>query len=162
MGTKPHACASNLLDSLDPNSDALDENGFSKNQLDNLYWYFSQCESTEDPVGGIIEMYKASYSVTKTRVSVSFVNPHFELYIPRWSPLPLNIEEIHIWQRMGPSYKTSKAYFQHPVGEGSHQVYEKCIQLFWLILGHSRPPFARDHHSRSIYGTHVHEVHPIL
>ncbi|TRY67893.1 hypothetical protein TCAL_12088 [Tigriopus californicus] len=70
MGTKPHACASNLLDSLDPNSDALDENGFSKNQLDNLYWYFSQCENTEDPVGGIIEMYKASYSVTKTRVSV--------------------------------------------------------------------------------------------
>ena len=38
MGTKPLACASNLLECVDPNSDALDENGFSKNQLDNLYW----------------------------------------------------------------------------------------------------------------------------
>ena len=37
MGAKPHACASNLMDCLDT-SDAPDENGFSKNQLDNLYW----------------------------------------------------------------------------------------------------------------------------
>ncbi len=37
MGDRPHACAANLLDGLD-NSDTIDENGFSKNQLDNLYW----------------------------------------------------------------------------------------------------------------------------
>ncbi len=48
----------------------MDENGFSRSQLDNLYWCFSQCEHMEDPVGGIIEMYKASYSATKTRLSV--------------------------------------------------------------------------------------------
>lgn len=69
MGSNSHACASNLLESLD-NSEALEENGFSKNQLDNLYWYFSQCEHSEDPVGGIIEMYKSTYSVTKTRLMV--------------------------------------------------------------------------------------------
>lgn len=69
MGSNSHACASNLLESLD-NSEALEENGFSKNQLDNLYWYFSQCEHNEDPVGGIIEMYKSAYSVTKTRLTV--------------------------------------------------------------------------------------------
>ncbi len=69
MGDRPHACAANLLDCLD-SSDAVDENGFSKSQLENLYWCFSQCGHMEDPVGGIIEMYKATHSVTKTRLSV--------------------------------------------------------------------------------------------
>ncbi len=59
----------------------MDENGFSRSQLDNLYWCFSQCEHMEDPVGGIIEMYKASYSATKTRLSVIQVG--FSLFFPR-------------------------------------------------------------------------------
>ena len=59
----------------------MDENGFSRSQLDNLYWCFSQCEHMEDPVGGIIEMYKASYSATKTRLSVIQVG--FPLFFPR-------------------------------------------------------------------------------
>ena len=69
MGAKPHAYASSLMECLD-NNDALDENGFSKPQLDNLYYYFSQVEHTEDPVGRIIDMYKATSSVSKTRLSV--------------------------------------------------------------------------------------------
>ncbi len=69
MGDRPHACAANLLDCLN-SADTIDENGFSKSQLENLYWYYSQCEHAEDPVGGIIEMYKATHSITKTRLSV--------------------------------------------------------------------------------------------
>ena len=66
LKSRPHACASALLDGLEW-TEGLDDNGFSKKQLDDLYFYYSQCAHAEDPVGRIIEMYKASYSVTKTR-----------------------------------------------------------------------------------------------
>lgn len=48
----------------------MDENAFSKSQLDTLYHYFSQVQHTEDPVGRIIDMYKATFAVTKTRLCV--------------------------------------------------------------------------------------------
>lgn len=70
MGHKPHACASNLLECLD-NSEAIDENGFTRAQLDNLYWHYTQSRAAEDIVGEIIEMYKKTDNVTKTRLSVS-------------------------------------------------------------------------------------------
>jgi len=53
------ACASNLLDCLDNHHNVVDENGFSKSQLDNLYFYYSQCENQEDPVGGVIDLYRS-------------------------------------------------------------------------------------------------------
>lgn len=69
MGHKPHACASNLLECLD-SSEAIDENGFTRAQLDNLYWHYTQSRTAEDIVGEIIEMYKKTDTVTKTRLSV--------------------------------------------------------------------------------------------
>jgi len=51
-------------------STAVDDNGFTKAQLDNLYFYYSQSEGAEDPVGAIIEIYKRTSNVAKTRLSV--------------------------------------------------------------------------------------------
>jgi len=48
----------------------VDDNGFTKAQLDNLYFYYSQSEGAEDPVGAIIEIYKRTSNVAKTRLSV--------------------------------------------------------------------------------------------
>jgi hypothetical protein len=50
----------------------VDENGFTKSQLENLYWYYTQFENADDPVGAIIEIYKRTCSVAKTRLSVSY------------------------------------------------------------------------------------------
>ena len=52
------------------NSETVDENGFSKSQLDNLYSYYSQFEDTPDPIECIIETYKRNQNQTKTRLNV--------------------------------------------------------------------------------------------
>jgi hypothetical protein len=59
-----------LQESSGTKSTAVDENGFTKSQLENLYWYYSQFENADDTVGAIIEIYKRSGSVAKTRLSV--------------------------------------------------------------------------------------------
>ncbi len=59
-----------LQESSGTKSTAVDENGFTKSQLENLYWYYSQFENADDTVGAIIEIYKRSCSVAKTRLSV--------------------------------------------------------------------------------------------
>ena len=69
IGTRPHAYASNLLECIN-NSEAADENGFTRCQLDHLYSYFTQFEDAPDTVGCIIEMYKENSNVTKTRLAV--------------------------------------------------------------------------------------------
>ena len=66
--SKPHAYAS-LLGCIN-NSETVDENGFSKSQLDNLYSYYSQFEDTPDPIECIIETYKRNQNQTKTRLNV--------------------------------------------------------------------------------------------
>ena len=48
----------------------MDENGFTRSQLDHLYSYYTQFEDAPDPVGCVIELYKRSSNVTKTRLSV--------------------------------------------------------------------------------------------
>ena len=69
IGTRPHAYASNLLECINT-SEAVDENGFTRSQLDHLYSYYTQFEDAPDPVGCVIELYKRSSNVTKTRLSV--------------------------------------------------------------------------------------------
>ena len=69
IGTRPHAYASNLLECIN-NSEAADENGFTRVQLENLYSYYTQFEDAPDTVGCIIEMYKENSNVTKTRLAV--------------------------------------------------------------------------------------------
>ena len=72
MGTRPHDCASNLLECIQDSkiSEAVDENGFTKSQLESLNYYYSQCEDADDTVGAIIEKFKRSCNLTKTRLSV--------------------------------------------------------------------------------------------
>lgn len=67
--SRPHAYASNLLECLN-NSEAVDENGFTRSHLDNLYSYYTQFEDAPDPIGCVIEMYKRTSNVTKTRLAV--------------------------------------------------------------------------------------------
>ena len=69
IGTRPHAYASNLLECINT-SEAVDENGFTRSQLHDLYSYYTQFEDAPDPVGCVIELYKRSSNVTKTRLSV--------------------------------------------------------------------------------------------
>ncbi len=63
-----------LKESSGTDSTAMDDNGFSKGQLDNLYFYYTQSEATEDPVGAIIDIYKRTCNVAKTRLSVSSIS----------------------------------------------------------------------------------------
>ena len=56
----------------------MDENGFSKSQLDNLYSYYSQFEDTPDPIECIIETYKRNQNQTKTRLNVIQVRFFFQ------------------------------------------------------------------------------------
>ena len=44
MGTRPHDCASNLLECIQDSkiSEAVDENGFTKSQLESLHSYYAQ------------------------------------------------------------------------------------------------------------------------
>ena len=67
--SRPHAYASNLLECLN-NSEAVDENGFTRSHLDHLYSYYTQFEDAPDPVGCVIELYKRNSNVTKTRLAV--------------------------------------------------------------------------------------------
>ena len=72
MGTRPHDCASNLLECIQDSqiSEAVDENGFTKSQLESLHCYYAQSEGADDTVGAIIENYRQHYNVTKSRLSV--------------------------------------------------------------------------------------------
>ena len=72
MGTRPHACASNLLARLQDCklSETVDKNGFTKHQLDSLHRYYCQCRNAEDMVGDIIALYNINFNATKTRISV--------------------------------------------------------------------------------------------
>lgn len=72
MATKPHACASKMLgiQGVIGSAEAMDENGFTKSQLDSLEWYYSRCENADDIVGAIIVLYRNTFNVTKTRLSV--------------------------------------------------------------------------------------------
>ena len=67
--SRPHAYASHLLECLS-NSEAADENGFTKSQLDHLYTFYTQVEDNQDAVGCVIELYKTQLNVTKTRLAV--------------------------------------------------------------------------------------------
>ena len=67
--SRPHAYASHLLECMN-NSEAADENGFTKSQLDHLYSFYSQAEDNPDAVGCVIELYKTQLNVTKTRLAV--------------------------------------------------------------------------------------------
>ena len=67
--SRPHAYASHLLECLS-NSEAADENGFTKSQLDHLYTFYTQVEDNQDAVGLVIELYKTQLNVTKTRLAV--------------------------------------------------------------------------------------------
>ena len=51
-------------------SEAADENGFTKSQLDHLYSFYTQVEDNTDAVGCVIELYKTQLNVTKTRLAV--------------------------------------------------------------------------------------------
>ena len=53
IGSRPHAYASNLLECIN-NSEAVDENGFTRSQLDHLYSYYTQFEDAPDPVECVI------------------------------------------------------------------------------------------------------------
>jgi timeless protein len=66
--SRPHAYAS-LLGCIN-NYETVDENGFTKTQLDNLYTYYNQFEDTPDPIECIIEVYKRNQNQTKTRLQV--------------------------------------------------------------------------------------------
>ena len=61
-----------MQESSGAKSTAVDENGFTKSEVENLYWYYTQFENADDPVGAIIETYKRTCSVAKTRLSVSY------------------------------------------------------------------------------------------
>ena len=66
--SRPHAYAS-LLGCIN-NYETVDENGFTKTQLDNLYTYYNQFEDTPDAIECIIETYKRDQNQTKTRLQV--------------------------------------------------------------------------------------------
>ena len=48
----------------------MDENGFTRLQLEHLYSYYTQFEDAPDPVECIIEIYKRTSNVSKTRLAV--------------------------------------------------------------------------------------------
>ena len=62
------------------NSETVDENGFTKSQLDNLYPYYTQFEDTPDPIECIIETYKRNQNQTKTRLAVIQVKIRMFIY----------------------------------------------------------------------------------
>ena len=69
IGSRPHAYASNVLECIN-SSEAMDENGFTRLQLEHLYSYYTQFEDAPDPVECIIEIYKRTSNVSKTRLAV--------------------------------------------------------------------------------------------
>jgi len=66
--SNPHAYA-NLLGCIN-SYETVDENGFTKTQLDNLYIFYNQFEDAPDPIECIIDTYKRNQNQTKTRLSV--------------------------------------------------------------------------------------------
>ena len=71
MGVNPQECTATLIEFVQNSklSEAADGNGFTKSQLDCLHLYYSQDQDAEDTVGDIIEIYKRTCSVTKTRLN---------------------------------------------------------------------------------------------
>ncbi|CAL8094486.1 unnamed protein product [Orchesella dallaii] len=50
-------------------SNTSDDNGWSKEDLNNLYWYYTRCATTNDPIGKIMDLYGGG-STGKTRESI--------------------------------------------------------------------------------------------
>lgn len=55
---------------------------WSKEDSNNLYWYYQQCSSCEDPIEAIINMYENGGVHDKTKISVSFyiIYDEFKFY----------------------------------------------------------------------------------
>ncbi len=155
----------------------MDENGFTKSQLENLYWYYSQFENADDTVGAIIEIYKRSGSVAKTRLSVKKIC--FIIKIPISNNIKMNRFSLGRWNPDNSIVSKRRFYggrhnFQLPI-KMKHisditKISQQCIHSIFesnygkindsecLFSGHPSSAFARNHHFGSIHVAHVHEI----
>jgi len=69
MGSMPHSCATNMVESLD-DAATVDDYGFTPVQASTLLRHYTQVENTKDPVGAIIEIYRQMDNKTLPRVAI--------------------------------------------------------------------------------------------
>jgi len=69
MGSSPHSCAANMVECLDY-TEAVDECGFTGAQTSQLFGHFTQLETSKDPVGAIIEVYRQTDNLALSRLAV--------------------------------------------------------------------------------------------
>lgn len=50
-------------------------NSWNKEELNNLYWYYTRCATSNDPIGKMMELYGGIASAGKTRESVQYNEP---------------------------------------------------------------------------------------
>ena len=62
--------ATNVVQNYLDYNETVDERGFTKEQVGQLFWHFTQLENTKDPVGAIIDAYKQTDNISLSRLSV--------------------------------------------------------------------------------------------
>jgi len=63
-------CAVNMVEEYLDYNEAVDEQGFTREQASQLFWHFTQVENTKDPVGAIIKVYKQTDNTSLSRLAV--------------------------------------------------------------------------------------------